>query len=343
MAKKRRIELIKKLEKERGGTHIISYITSTRHGMETPMSMDCIRKIYEHLRHINKSKDAVKIDLFIHSDGGQGIVPWKLVTLIREYCNYFSVLVPCRAFSAATLTALGADSIVMHPMGMLGPTDPKVANRFNPTDDSGQPIWISVEDVTAFINLVKEDAGIQHEDELIQAFNILVDKVHPLALGNVKRSLSQSRVMAQKLLSLHMDVTKKQHEIDEIVENLTSKSYYHGHPIGRNEAAEHIKIPTITMPSPDCEEIMWNLYLEYEKELKMEEPFQPVSEFLNQYPDIEPETSALTTPTRAKVVYVESVYKTDVVMIDYQISGRKTNEGVINTLYLQRRQSWETE
>ena len=78
--------------------------------------------------------------------------------------------------------------------------------------------------------------------------------------------------MAQKLLSLHMDVTKKQHEIDEIVENLTSKSYYHGHPIGRNEAAEHIKIPTITMPSPDCEEIMWNLYLEYEKELKMEVP-----------------------------------------------------------------------
>jgi len=343
MAKKTRIALIKKLEAERDGTHVISYITSTRSNMEVSMSMDCIRKIYEHLRLINKPRSEVKIDLFIHSNGGDGIVPWKLITLIREYCNFLSVLVPHRAFSAATLAALGADNIIMHPMGMLGPTDPTVANSFNPKDENTQPIGISVEDVTAYIALIKEDAGIHHEDELIQALKILADKVHPLALGNVKRSLSQSHMMARKLLSLHMDPIKKQHEIKEIVDNLTSKLYYHGHPIGRKEAAEHIKIPMIKEPSGNVEEIMWKLYLEYEKELKIEEPFQPVREFLAQHPNIGINTSKVTTSKKEKVAYIESTNKTDVVTIDYTISGTKTAEGVINTLLLVSRQGWETE
>ena len=124
--------------------------------------------------------------------------------MIREYTNNFNVIVPYRAFSAATLTVLGANEIIMHPMGVLGPTDPSVTNHFNPTNQAGQPLPISVEDVTAYIQLIKEDAGIQHEDELVQLVKILAEKIHPLALGNVKRSISQSRMMAFKLLKLHM-------------------------------------------------------------------------------------------------------------------------------------------
>src|SRR5262249_15813673 len=162
------------------------------------------RRIYDHLDSNGKSE---KVDLFLHSNGGEGIVPWRLVTLIRERTEKFALLVPFRAFSAATLTALGADEVVMHPMGMLGPTDPPGANPVNPSDPTNpmKRVGISVEDVTAYIALIKEDAGIQHEDELVKAFNRLAKEVHPLALGNVKRSLSQSRMMAKKLLSLHMD------------------------------------------------------------------------------------------------------------------------------------------
>src|SRR6516164_1862744 len=107
-----------------------------------------------------------------------------------------------------------------------------IQNRWNTTFDNTS--------VTAYIALIKEDAGIQHEDELVKAFNRLAKEVHPLALGNVKRSLSQSRMMAQKLLALHMDAANEAHKIDEIVANLTSKSYYHGHPINRREAKDHI-------------------------------------------------------------------------------------------------------
>lgn len=244
MGKAERLSFIDKIEKERG-TRLISYVTSTRPDMEVPMAMDSIRKIYEHLQLIGGSKKKVDIDLFLHSNGGDGTVPWRLVTLIREYARKFSVLVPYRAFSAATLTALGADNVVMHPMGMLGPTDPTVANPFNPRDPKGRQLGISVEDVTAYIALIKDDAGIQHEDELVQAFNKLAEQVHPLALGNVKRSLSQSRMMAKKLLALHMNMSKEEHKINEIVDNLTSKLFYHGHPINRQESRKQVGLHTV--------------------------------------------------------------------------------------------------
>lgn len=342
MAKSERLEIINKIQTERHSL-FISYITSTRQNIEVQMAMDSIRKIYEHLNRFGKK---VNIDLFLHSNGGDGTVPWRLVTLIREYADKFSVLIPHRAFSAATLTALGADSIVMHPMGMLGPTDPTVANPFNPVDPTNpnQRIGISVEDVTAYIALIKEDAGIQHEDELIQAFNKLAEQVHPLALGNVKRSLSQSRMMAQKLLALHMDAGKDQHKINEIVDNLTSKLFFHGHPINRKEAKEHVGLGTIEYPSQEIADLMWQLYLGYEQEIKMEEPFDPAMEFVAQFPDLQPQQGIVITPTKtAKLAYIESTNRTDVFSIDYELSGQKTPNGSVQITTIFRRKGWVAE
>lgn len=345
MAKAERVAIIEKLQRERGDTHLISYITSTRSNLEVEMAMDAVRFIYEHLLLIKKPKEDVKVDLFIHSNGGDGTVPWRLVTLIREFATTLSVLVPYKAFSAATLTALGAHKIVMHPMGMLGPTDPTVANRFNPPDPNNPNalLGISVEDVTAYIALVKEDAGIQHEDELIEAFKILAEKVHPLALGNVKRSLSQSRMMARKLLALHMDNTDA-HKIDEIVDSLTSKLYYHGHPINRQEAAEHVGLNTIEQPSAAVEDLMWQLYLEYESEIKMEQPFLAAIEFTSQFPGKVAAGGSLGPVTTAKLAFIESVGRTDFVNMEYQLLGRPhPDTGGTQVNQILRKQSWQTE
>jgi ClpP class serine protease len=134
MGKAERVRLIEKIEAIRGSI-VVAYITSTRPGLEVTMAMDSIRKIYDHLclAGCEEKKD---IDLFIMSNGGDGTVPWRLVTLIREFASKFSIIIPYRAFSAATLTALGADEIVMHPMGMLGPTDPTVTNLRKPSGSS---------------------------------------------------------------------------------------------------------------------------------------------------------------------------------------------------------------
>ncbi len=242
------------------------------------MADDVVRLLFDHLE-AGRNEAKTGVDLFIHSNGGQGTVPWRVVSLIREYTAKFAVLVPHRAFSAATLMAMGADEIIMHRMGNLGPIDPSVANHFNPPhpQNPGQSLPISVEDVTAYFKLIQEEIGIHHEDELIQAVIALTEKIHPLALGNVQRSHHQARMMARKLLKQHMVRDNQENDIDEIIDNLKSNLFYHGHPINRKEARLDLKLKVIDAPD-DLADVMWKLYVEYENALKMTEPLQPLHE-----------------------------------------------------------------
>lgn len=267
---KKQQDLIKKIQKKRT-SKVVLYVVSTRRGTGFQIADDAVRIIYEHLRSLGISSGD-KIDFFLHSFGGVGTVPWKLANLIREFSKNFEVLIPYKAYSAATLIALGANRIVMHPMAELGPIDPKVGNEFNPRTPHGQPIGINVEDVVSYINFVKDFVGVRHEDELVQALNTLTEQVHPLALGNVHRFYSQSRMMAKKLLRLHMKQAEE-HIIEEITETLTSKLFFHGHPINREEA-KAIKLK-IDYPDEELEKLIWSLYETYEEELEMDSNYDP--------------------------------------------------------------------
>ncbi|MGO9400635.1 MAG: SDH family Clp fold serine proteinase [Xanthobacteraceae bacterium] len=281
--REKRKELIGKIEASREGRLLIAYITSTRPGLEIQLGDDSLPFIHTALEGA-KQKAKKGVDLFIHSNGGSGTTPWRLVNLIREYTKDFTVLVPHHAFSAATLIALGADKIIMHKMGCLGPIDPSVTNAFNPPHphNPGQLIPISVEDVTAYFTLIKEDIGVQHEDELVQAIIALTEKIHPLALGNVQRSHHQSRMIARKLLQKHIPKAQ-QHEIDKLVENLKSNLYFHGHPINREEAKTDLGLKA-ERASEELEQLMWSLYEEYSQELKITERFNPLHEWEIQQP-----------------------------------------------------------
>ncbi len=278
VSRAKRKELIGNLQTARGNRLVIAYVTSTRFGHEIQIADDAFRLMYEHLE---LGRDLAKngVDLFIHSNGGSGTVPWRIVSLIRQYAKDLAVLVPHRAFSAATLIALGANKIVMHKMGCLGPIDPSVANIFNPPHPfaPGMPAPISVEDVTAFFELVKDEVGITHEDELVQALTALTDKIHPLAIGNVQRSHHQSRLMARKLLKLHMQKESQEPEIERLIDTLKSNLFYHGHPINREEARTDLKL-NVEDPPEGVESLMWELYLQYEDGLKLNEPFNPLRE-----------------------------------------------------------------
>ena len=275
-AKKERGEIIEEIQEKRK-SKLIAYVVSTRDGTGFQIADDVVRIIYNHLKDLD-IEAGEKVDLFLHSLGGSGIVPWKLVNLIREFSENFEVIVPHKAYSAATLIALGANKIVMHRMGELGPVDPKVGNEFNPTTPQGQQIGINVEDVASYVAFIKEFVGITHEDELIQALNALTGSVHPLAIGNVHRFHAQSRMMAKKLLRLHMKDQKDEHTIEEISETLTSKLFFHGHPINRKEAIE-LKLK-VEEPQQDMEDLIWTLYKLYEEEMEIAQPFIP-NEILN--------------------------------------------------------------
>lgn len=277
-----RLPLIKKIEELRD-SRVICYLTSLRSGVHAAMEEDAAREIFDHLVAMPE-RPIKKLDLFLCSNGGDGSLPWRLVPVIRQYAQQFAVLIPYHAYSAATILALGANEIVMHPLGVLGPIDPTVTNEFNPQfpPDSGRFVGISVEDVKAYINFVKETVGIKHEEELVRMMELLGSQVHPLALGNVERFLSQSRLIARKLLKLHMGEGVSERDIEDIIEGLASKLYFHGHPINRVEAKRELRLNIVEKTPDGVEEAMWSLYLDFESEFSNREPFVPFADLAGQ-------------------------------------------------------------
>jgi len=336
----RRRRLLAELRKERGSDVVLTYITSTRPALEAVMALDAVRCFHDHL----PAERVDRLDLVLHSNGGDGVVPWRLMTLLHEYAKKVDVLVPHKAFSAATLAALGAHEITMHPMGMLGPIDASVNNPLGPTNAVGQPVPVSGEDVAAFYALVTDDLAIKQEEQVVQAFKVLAEKVHPLVLGNVKRGSAQSRMLGEKLIALRSKVGD---EHRDLLEQLTTKLYYHGHPINRIEAKE-LGLP-IAKANPSVESALWDLYLAYEEEMNMTAPFDPVALALagGLEPPISPAPQQLIFApfhelVTAPMVIVESEDRCDTYESDLQISLARGPMGVFHGNVVAMRTEWVT-
>lgn len=271
MGHTKRIKLIAQLE-EQLQTAIICYITGDRENLSTRIAPDIIRVFYRHLEIIGPRKT---ITLFLYTRGGDLLTPYRLVSLIREYCSVFKVLIPFRAYSAGTLISLGADEIIMGKLSELSPIDPSVANAFNPKDPHHPTarIPVSVEDVSSYILLAKEMAGLSNAEQALEVFMRLSGDVHPLALGNVYRNYALIRSLGRKLLKMHQGCSSSEH-VESIIENLTEKLYAHSYMIPRSEAKNGINL-NVSAPSPLVEKLMWTLYENYEKELQLTEPFNP--------------------------------------------------------------------
>lgn len=276
MDKKSFIQQIEKLRKSR----VITYLTSDRPGpLNAHVAMDIIPIISKQLQTIGKTAN---IDLFLYSTGGDTMVPWRLVSMIREYCDKFSVLVPYKAHSAATMIALGADQIVMSDLSELSPIDPSTANVFNPQDPQNpqNKIPISVEDVMAYFDLAKNKFGIKSDEELAKVFNKFVEsnpQIHPLALGNINRMHNLIHILAKRLLKSHKTPVKEE-EIEKIVDYFTEKLYSHQYLIGRKEAKEDLDLKTVHFADSALSKTMTDLYEEYKKEMDLDTLWNPENE-----------------------------------------------------------------
>ncbi|MFH0796745.1 MAG: hypothetical protein V2A65_06780 [Candidatus Omnitrophota bacterium] len=268
MDKKTLIQKIEGLRKSR----VITYLTSDRQGpVNARIAMDIVPIISKQLRAIGKTQS---IDLFLYSAGGDTMVPWRLVSMIREYCDKFSVLIPYKAHSAATMIALGADEIMMSDLSEISPIDPSTANVFNPPDPQNPQnrIPISVEDVMAYFDLAKNKFGIKNDEDLSRIFNKFVDsnpQIHPLALGNVNRTHNLIRILAKRLLKSHK-MSMKEDEIEKIVDYFTEKLYSHQYFIGRKEAKEDLGLKNVVFADDPLSQAMTGLYEEYVKEMDLD-------------------------------------------------------------------------
>lgn len=272
-------DFIQAIEKSRK-SRVISYITSDRpFPLNARVAIDVIPFLNEQLNKIGKVD---KIDLFLYSLGGDTNTPWRFVSMIREHCNKFTVIIPYKAHSAATMISLGADEIIMSDFSEISPIDPSVANLFNPSDPSNpqQKISISVEDVTSYFELANKKFQIKDSEDLAKIFMKFIEanpQIHPLALGNVHRSHSLIRMIAKKLLRSHKNKLKDE-EIEKIIKSFSEELYSHHYFIGRKEAKNDLGLKSVKYADEKFSKLMKDLYNEYKKEMGLGKNWDPKSE-----------------------------------------------------------------
>lgn len=279
MPRDTRVAAIKALEKLRK-SRVISLVLGDRQAQETRLAPDVLPLVARHLRAIGKGQ--ARIDLFLYTTGGDIMAAFRLVPLIREYCDKFAVIVPFRCQSAGTLVALGADGIIMLPEGQLSPIDPSTNGPYNPMIPGAamvpgvalQTLPVSVEEVIGYLNMARNVADIKGEAGLVSVFEKLTSDVRPVALGQVYRARTQIKMLSQKLLDLHMKGEDTTSLSASIIATLTEKLHSHDYLITRREAKEiGLKVE---LPEQDLENAIFNLYEAYETDLHLREPFNPI-------------------------------------------------------------------
>lgn len=250
-------QLLADLEAARGSRAIVYWTTPAAR-----ISQASVVPFYDQLSAIGKRE---RIDLFLFTDGGDTEVPWRLVSLIREFAASFAVLIPHRAMSAGTVLALGADEIVMTPLGVLGPIDPSRTHPLLPRREGAPEAEpISVQDMRHAMQFIREAAGpdaTYTPDAMAEIFKALFDKIHPLAIGAIEQSYALSKLIATRCLETHMDASADAAKIKGIVDRLCDEFKSHAYQIGRHEARA-LGLNVVDAP-PDVEKAMMELYKLY--------------------------------------------------------------------------------
>jgi hypothetical protein len=261
-----RLPILRKIERERKSKAIL-YVTGDRPGMETQISPEIIDLFVDHLDDLWPAK---KISLVLYTPGGNTAAAWRLVNLLRTFCDDLEVIVPSKALSAGTLISLGANRIIMTKQASLGPIDPSLNGPLNPPVPGGAPNHkapVSVEAVQGFLDVIQE-AGVKDSASLASVWNHLADKIHPLVLGQIFRSRSQIRTLAKRLLA-HQGIEDEKKE--GIISFLCSESGSHDHSINRREARSMGLV--IENPTVKFYETLKSLHHSVAETLKLRTPF----------------------------------------------------------------------
>jgi hypothetical protein len=256
---------------------LIVYVTSKRTGVPAEMASDALPFLIDQLDRL--PQDTKAIDFLISSRGGDPMVAWRIMSLIRERIENVdvSVLVPHSAFSAATLLALGANQIVMHPNGHLGPVDMQIT-----TFTESMSRQFSTEDIGAFIEFVRDTLGITEQEHLSKLFEKTCQEVGTTGVGFTARSQKLALALGEKLLKMHPPNNERAigaNAAHDLIEKLKGQFHSHAYPLSRKEALE-IGLPVEQNRNSDLERLVWEIWLDLEAELKEREGFYPLIEVL---------------------------------------------------------------
>jgi hypothetical protein len=172
-----------------------------------------------------------RIALLVKSDGGSGMAALRLVHLLRRYASRLTVIAPLNCASAATMLALGADTIQMGPLSYLTAVDTSLEHDLSPLDHTNQLVPVSNDEVDRVIRLWKDTVGRRGDG--VNPYQELYKYLHPLVIGALDRASSLSLMLCREILGYHLKDARK---ADRIARRLNSSYPAHQYPITSREA-----------------------------------------------------------------------------------------------------------
>ena len=196
-----------------------------------------------------------RVALLVKSDGGSGMAALRLVHLLRRYAKRLTVIAPLNCASAATMLALGADTIQMGPLSYLTAVDTSLEHDLSPLDHTNQLVPVSNDEVDRVIRLWRE---ILKRGDGVNPYQELYKYVHPLVIGALDRASSLSLMLCREILGYHMKDSRK---AERIARRLNSSYPAHQYPITSREARRlGLKVQEIP---PELDSLLQRLNLLY--------------------------------------------------------------------------------
>jgi hypothetical protein len=178
--------IIESLELKRPGSKLLVIVYNDSPPVPSILAPPALAPLMDILSLLGK---VPQIDVFLRSTGGITEVPWRIVTIIREFTDKLAVIVPSIALSGATHIAIAADELVMSPFAVLGSVDPTTNHPLLPKDAQGKPIPTSVENLKHCIKFIREQLGESYSQQnLALIISELFKYINPLALGALEQS-----------------------------------------------------------------------------------------------------------------------------------------------------------
>jgi hypothetical protein len=171
--------------------------------------------------------DMKTLNLILESPGGDGTQVEKFVSLCRNQCERFRVIIPNEAKNAATLIALGADEIVMEPPSELGPIDAQIVATV-----AGITRYISAQSfIDARNDALKKYAERKGCGEDVEPILQMITTLDLPFIAECERLMEFGRDVGKKMLCEHMFKGSSGNDAraDKIVKNLSSVELYKVH------------------------------------------------------------------------------------------------------------------
>jgi hypothetical protein len=196
------------------------------------LDSDDVHILYQCLRGMGRSE---RLDVVLHTGGGMVHAARRIALLLREFTDRLSILVPFKARSAGTLLCLGADELVMGPLGELSPLDTWLGS----TGEGGanMPRVVSAEDIRAFYTMAETWLRMDTAEHKTKVFEALAQRFFPTTLSGFFRADQYVRKVGEHLLRYHLPRSSAEQR-HAIVDRLIREYPEHSHSFTRAEVAE---------------------------------------------------------------------------------------------------------